>query len=346
MWREFFKACALVLVLGCASEAPAETRKVESTQIGNWNLTAFAGDPDEFASCSIKTEDQAGIEFGVWTDTFGGWLMFLGAKQWKLEEGADYDVQYTIDDGAPIAAQAKAVIDNSVRVSLGRDFASTDLLRRGNRIAIKTAKETFSFDLAGSARALDAMRDCARRWLRLRDASSDPFSNAGSKNAESQSPPDPELPQRMPGSLSDSFSPADVGPWTINARTSFMNGAFTYCSVSPPDAGPHQLFIELDRRRDWHMAILNSGWRMDLNTRLDVRYSIDDGPVVLVAGQPTIAQIIGVELGREPALFDKLKSGRRLRFQANGEEFSFDLSGAGRALNALSRCVERYSAEG
>ena len=125
-----------------------------------------------------------------------------------------------------------------------------------------------------------------------------------------------------------------------------MNGAFTYCSVSPPDPGPHKLLIELDRRQDWRMGILNSGWQLDLNARLDVRYSIDDGPVILVAGQPTIAQIIGVELGKEPALIDKLKNGRRLRFQANGEEFSFDVSGAGRALGALSRCVERYSAEG
>jgi hypothetical protein len=172
------------------------------------------------------------------------------------------------------------------------------------------------------------------------------LSDAGSKGSESQLPSDPELPQRVRGSLGDSFTPADVGPWTIEARANFMNGAFTYCSVSPPDPGPHKLFIELDRRQGWRMAILNSGWKMDLNARLDVRYSIDDGRVVQVAGEPTIAQIIGVELGRAPPLIDKLRNGRRLRFQANGEEFSFDLSGARRALDALSRCVARYSAEG
>jgi hypothetical protein len=337
MWRGCLKACAIVFVLGCASEVPAETRKVESTQIGSWNLTAFAGDPDEYAACSVEIKNQAGIEFGVWSDTFGGWLMFLGADDWKLEEGADYDVQYTIDDRTPVAAQAKAVIDNSVHIWLGRDYASTEVLRRGDRIAIKTAKETFSFDLAGSARALDAMRDCAKRWLRLRDAS---------KSNASQAPSDPELPQRMPGSSSDFFRSAHVGPWTIEARTNFMNGAFTYCSVSPPDPGPHKLFIKLDRRQDWRMAILKSGWQMDPNAPMHVRYSIDDGPFVLVAGQLSISQIIGVELGREPALIDKLRNGRRLRFQVNGEEFSFDLSGAGRALAALSRCVERYSAEG
>jgi hypothetical protein len=125
-----------------------------------------------------------------------------------------------------------------------------------------------------------------------------------------------------------------------------MSGAFTYCSVSPPNPDRHKMFIALDRRQDWRMEILNSDWHLNLNAPLDVRYSIDDAPVVLIAGQPTIAQIAGVALGKGPALIDKLRNGRRLRFQVNGEDFSFDLSGAGRALDALLRCVERYSAEG
>lgn len=212
-----------------------------------------------------------------------------GCRPWQLKEGADYDILYAIDDQPPVEVKAHAVIDNSVHIPLGPEFASTDLLRRGNRISIRTAQQIFSFDLSGSARALDAMRNCARRWLGLRDAS-----NPRSKSNDVSSASDPDIPQRMGGSLSEFFHSAKVGPWTIDAHSNFMNHAFTYCSATAPDTGAYRLIIDLDRRQAWRMDILNSGWHLNLGAPLEVRYSIDDGPVVRVQGQSIIEQMTTV----------------------------------------------------
>jgi hypothetical protein len=335
----FFVICSVAVALICSPEAWAKTQRVESTQIGAWALSAFAGDPDEYASCSVSKPNDAGVVFGVWADSLVGWRMWLGADGWRLTEGAEYDVRYAIDDQAPVAAKAIAVLDNSVHIHLGDVFASTEVLRRARRISVQTAQGTFSFDLSGSARALDGMRDCARRWLRMRDVSADPFSRP-------PSPSDPDIPQRMPGSLNDFLKPVMIGPWKIGAQIGILYHAFTECTATPPPAaGGQDLVIRLDRRLDWRMYVMNMSWNLKPGVPLTLRYSVDGGPVTPVEGKVIIPQSTTLTFGKEPALIDALRRGRSFRFQANGEDFTFDLSGVGRALDATMKCVKFYAAE-
>jgi hypothetical protein len=342
----FLLVCSLAFVFVCAPGVWAKVQRVESTQIGPWQIEAFAGDPDEYASCSIATANEDGVQFGVWADRLVGWRLWLGADSWQLKEGTEYDVRYTVDDQAPVAAKALAVVDNSVHIPLGHGFEATDVLRKGNRISIQTAQQTFSFDLSGSARALDGMRDCARKWLGQRDASADPFSKTPPGDVTSSLPSDPEIPQRMPGSLKDFFKPANVGPWRIDATNDFLYHAFTYCSAKPPDAGGYSLFIRLDRRLDWSIDVLNAAWQLKPGIPLVLRYSIDGAPSVKTEGKVIIAQSTTIMLGKEPALIDALRRGRRFSFHVNGEDFTFDLTGADRAMDATVKCVKYYVTEG
>jgi len=344
IWFLAILSIAALFTLG--SPAWAKTQRVESGQIGTWAFVAFAGDPDEYASCSVSTANQGGVQFGVWADRLVGWRMWLGADSWKLTEGAEYDVRYVIDDQTPVAAKAIAVLDNSVHIQLGDEYAATDVLRRAGRISVQTEQQSFTFSLSGSARALDRMRDCARKWLHEADASADPFSKDASKSESPTSPSDSDIPQRWSGSLREFFKPAQVGPWTIDAYTESLYHAFSYCQAGPPEADGHNLLIKLDRRLDWSIMILNVDWHLQPGIPLHVRYSVDSGPIATAEGRVIIAQSTTVELGQEPELITTLRRGKRFRFQVNGEDFSFDLSGASRALDATQKCVKHYAAEG
>jgi len=340
-WRGFLLLWAVLTVLGVGPDVWAEARQIESRQVGRWKLLVFAGDPDEFATCSVSTVNEDGIEFGVWNDSLGGWRLLLGADSWQLKEGTEYDIRYAIDGEVPVIAKAFAVIDKLVHISLGDDFSATDGLRRGKRISIQTAQQTFSFDLSGSARALDEVRKCARRWLHLREASPDPFSKDQARNVNPRSPLDPDIPRRR----RDFYDLADVGGWSIGASNSTFTKAFSFCDASAPNAGPYLFVIRLDRRLDWEISVLNSAWDLKPGLPAELRYRIDDRPVAAMQAEVFTPQAADAELGKDPAIIGEIRRGKRIRFQIKGEEFAFDLSGVDRALNETEKCVKHYAAE-
>jgi len=154
------------------------TKKIEQRMIGGWTFDAMENTDGSDALCSITRSSDEGVQLLVTAmRSTHIWAIALDGRsqRWGLHKNQSYSVSYAIDDGAPVPASALAIAASTLVIPLGKTFDATDPLRGGGKIAVRAAAGTFSFTLDDSAAALDALSDCANRYLGFADAkSSDP----------------------------------------------------------------------------------------------------------------------------------------------------------------------------
>jgi hypothetical protein len=178
----------LGLLIGtAAARAEDVSLEVERPLDARWTLRVFSG-TGGYRACDVGATETNGFRFGFAYDGITGWRMWMAhvAKPWQLQVDAKYDLRYEIDETGTVKTSGIAETINLVSIPLGTDFRALTPFRKGKRVSIYAARETFTIGLGGSGSALAALHDCAIDRVGYQDsseieslpASADPFSSS------------------------------------------------------------------------------------------------------------------------------------------------------------------------
>jgi hypothetical protein len=170
----------LLLVLASLPwRALAQGNVSETSNVAGWSVVAVGDDASVI--CTIGRMNRQKLVLNVVAPSKHRVLAFMldGSEiGWRLKPGSEYDVAFVIDDSPPVAAKARAETETAIAIPFALDFSATEPLRRGRTIEFRAARGTFWFNLAGSAKALDALSACVRRYGGVGDTSANPFEGA------------------------------------------------------------------------------------------------------------------------------------------------------------------------
>jgi hypothetical protein len=318
----------------------------EKRYIGPWYFLASYDEDSGYGACdaSLFVADGPSLHFSF--SRMSGFDLQLGGSDlgWRFPAGKEYEASYVIDDQPEVSLRAWAYMDTDLSVGLGDDFSYTEPLRNGRSLTLRTPKGDFTFSLAGSSRALDAMEACAKRWLRFKDATT-PATPSGSTvlTAEEKL----ELPQPLTSLTSgmDLYSSALVGYWRIEAMDGF-EGDFSHCYMSNGPRNP-LLTLDLNRNLIWSLEIYKEDWKLADDKSFKVAVALDDGDFASLQARTRSSTSLTVKLGKHPSILPNMKAAKKLRIRVNGEILDFDLAQfnilpAERAINAVERCATCY----
>ena len=170
--RMYGAALAIAVAVHCTitSEAAlAEFKAVEAYDVGNWSFRAVIDDSSAQGACFISKANDQGLLLSIIVEQpkHRVSLAITGSEfRSRLADAADNDLTYVIDDNAPVETMPVLQSASRVYIPLGKNFAATEPLRHGEAIDFRTSAGVIaSFGLSGSSRALDALKDCAGRYL-------------------------------------------------------------------------------------------------------------------------------------------------------------------------------------
>jgi hypothetical protein len=169
------RALAL-LILATAAASTARAAVLEESSVGGWIVGAYSGSKTgQFSHCATSVPYRSGISLLFHLDKDYRWTMGLANPQWRHAAGQTFSLAYFIDGGPSIPARAVVLHTGMITIPLADSQALFEAFRRGQRLHIQDAQETFTFNLTNSAQALAATLACVQRYAG-RAPSSSPLS--------------------------------------------------------------------------------------------------------------------------------------------------------------------------
>jgi hypothetical protein len=173
------KRFLLVAALCAAPLFPSSAATRVEARIGAWDVVVGTDDASgRFAQCLALVSYRNGINLIFSIDASFRWTMVLQNSAWRLSPGATYPINYWIDNGPTIPANAAVLDPDMVGVPLHDSTALFDLFKRGRNLTIQAAGSQFDFGLKDSSRALQSTLECTNRYAGSSGGGSNPFSAA------------------------------------------------------------------------------------------------------------------------------------------------------------------------
>lgn len=173
---------------------PAHSATMDNFVVAGWEGGAYSNDKTgQFSHCAISTPYQSGITLVFTIDSKLNWSMAFYNNVWQLNQGASYQLSYSVDNDAAIQATGLAFDPHGVSVDLPDSGPLFEQFRYGNQLRLEAAGGTFFFNLIGTSKALSAILACSNKWASARNGSqaSDPFSIPPSQQSVSTHKSDP-----------------------------------------------------------------------------------------------------------------------------------------------------------
>jgi hypothetical protein len=189
------RACTFVfLAFALVSAAPtARAAVLEEINVSGWIVGAYSDNrTGRFSHCATSVPYRSGISLFFHLSSTYAWSMGLHNPQWRNSPGQTFNLIYYIDNGPSIPVRAVVGQTGMVAIPLANSQALFESFRRGQRLHVRDARETFTFSLANSSRALAATLTCVQRYAHSAPPPP-PTSNAPYPNAPSPSAQDSEL---------------------------------------------------------------------------------------------------------------------------------------------------------
>jgi hypothetical protein len=344
---------ALDALLACATRHLNYQDDPDIARIGSWLVLRK---PHEDGSCRAAIAGDHDALFIFAFEEESGYYLRISHRndQWHLHEGEKYVLTYRIDEGAPVEIYAGAS-SNTVLIPLDKDAASLQPFKNGRRLHMKAQRQYLTVDLADAAKALDALEMCAKGIMAQADVIADPFSSApddaskgsSASSAASSGPLEEVMPSIFPpmsGQKDRLFIPEPIGAWSILASDKF--GGFSECSIfSPSKAGDPRMLVVLDRDLKSRVTFFETGMHIEDRKRFTLRATVDASEPVIVTGKSLSRGMIDVEPDEAPSFIAALRRGGHAEFEAEGDRFALDLTGAAPAFSALEHCTAKLTAE-
>jgi hypothetical protein len=145
-------------------------------KVDAWDAAAYANPgTTTLAFCAASAEYQNGIKLGFILNSQFEWGIVLIDPAWNLTYNASYPIEMAVDTRASGAATAIATGTGEVMISLKPNVALFKDFMEGERLGIKTAGGTYTFNLTNTAEMLPSLVKCAERYVGPIPASANPF---------------------------------------------------------------------------------------------------------------------------------------------------------------------------
>lgn len=230
--RIFAFAFLAIVVASPVENAAAET--LRSFTIGTWTAEARARD-GRFSHCVASAHYGSGLHMLFHIDRRYRWSIGFLDRDWRMVDGSEFDVAFSIDDGQPIRARGRAVTPTQMVIVLTDSATLFDLFRRGSVLRVALRNGIRSFNLDGTSAMLTQLHDCVRRYTQPANVanSSDGKRRAGPTNRELVQ--DPSLQAEAAVLLANIMAAANVSGYSIGtpeqAAKMSVHAAWTAPSV-------------------------------------------------------------------------------------------------------------------
>lgn len=147
-----------------AAAALAAAAEAGAWQAGNWTGRTVQSETGAFGGCRMSATYDNGITLHFLQLADFSLLIGLSRPDWALDPRGTYAMGLVIDGRYVRRARGTvlASLTNSVFLSLGQDRATHDLLRRSLRLTLVNNRQSFDFQLAGTATGLARLERCVR----------------------------------------------------------------------------------------------------------------------------------------------------------------------------------------
>ena len=160
-------AALAVAALLLADRVHAQPQPVPVFQVGPWQGQPRFDPQRRFVRCTIHADQPNSVRLTFGMARGREFEIWLEQAAWTLKPGAVHPVEYWIDGGAEVVASAQVVSNAIVRIVVADGTGVFEALKRGSRLNVRSASETMTFRLDGSAKALDRLRQCAEEQIRI-----------------------------------------------------------------------------------------------------------------------------------------------------------------------------------
>lgn len=133
------------------------------------------------------------------------------------------------------------------------------------------------------------------------------------------------------------------GVWDGGAFANPGTTTLAYCvGVAPYNNGVTVAFL-LSNTFQWGIALIDPSWNLTMGSKYPIAMAVD----ARASGTATAAAIgtaeVLIPLAPTVALFKDFMEGEKLKIEAAGGTYTFDLTNTSEMLPALVKCVEGYS---
>jgi hypothetical protein len=155
---------AVLALLSVPSAAPAG--QISRLQVAGWSGGAYTNKAgNQFNHCGASASYNSGIVVSFAVSRAYQWSMAFSHGAWRLTPGQSYNIAFTVDEAAPLSANAIAISSNTVEVVLADSAQLFQRFRNGQQLRVAAAGQIFKFNLTGTSQVLPVLLRCVQANL-------------------------------------------------------------------------------------------------------------------------------------------------------------------------------------
>jgi hypothetical protein len=135
------------------------------------------------------------------------------------------------------------------------------------------------------------------------------------------------------------FRTFQMGLWSGGAWTNDQTGAFSHCAASVPYQSGITMFAAINRSYSWSLGFGDPRWTLAPKTQIPIELNFDAGPVFNVFGTVIAPTLVGVPMPDNSKLINTFRYSTQMNALAQGQVFTFNLTGTSRIMVQLASCV-------
>lgn len=148
--------------------ATVRAATVEEFSADNWNGLAFTSDETgDFTHCSVYASYQDGSSLYISYEAGDSWYFSVANTGWKLDEGGSYPIKLKVDGRGRLEGTGNVLGPTQIGLPVEAGDPFLGQLKRGNRLVVTLQDQDYTFELSNSTKAMNAVRDCALRHVKL-----------------------------------------------------------------------------------------------------------------------------------------------------------------------------------
>jgi len=153
---------------------------------GLWTGGAYKEENGQFSHCAVWAKYESGISFGVALTRSYDLRFLLQNNKWELPLEGSYKVRVSIDEKDFGLFDAFTSNEKGLIVDLGNNMTAFNLLKFGRVLRIQASKDTFTFNLKGTNKALSKVKEYVDVASRFNPDNTNPFSEESERKTRSQ----------------------------------------------------------------------------------------------------------------------------------------------------------------
>jgi hypothetical protein len=135
------------------------------------------------------------------------------------------------------------------------------------------------------------------------------------------------------------FRPFQMGLWSGGAWTNDQTGAFSHCAASVPYQSGITMFAAVNRSYSWSLGFGDPRWTLSPKTQIPIELHFDAGPAFNVFGTVIAPTLVEVPMPDNSKLINTFRYSAQMNALAQGQVFTFNLTGTSRIMVQLASCV-------